>query len=109
MARFRQPEAKKGSQKWVQKLVNDKPHIMNSRIWGALNLSTEEGIQWFSPLKSDDYAEYRDQAFLDRLGIKLEKVSLKLFGLVEGLSGTLLARALLGNCSWLKRNRTSAN
>jgi len=79
MARFRQPKAKKGSQKWIQKLVNDKPHIMNSRIWGALNLSTEEDIQWFSPLKSDDYAEYRDQAFLDRLGIKLEKVPLKLF------------------------------
>jgi len=79
MARFRQPKAKKGSQKWIQKLVNDKPHIMNSRIWSALNLSREEEVQWFSPLKSDDYAEYRDQAFLDLLKIKLEKAPLKQF------------------------------
>jgi hypothetical protein len=76
MARFPQHEAKKGSQKWLQKLVNDKPEILNSRIWSALNLSKEEHIEWCSPLKSDDYAEYRDQAFIDLLGAELKKVPL---------------------------------
>jgi len=79
MAKFPQHEAKKGSQKWLQKLVNDKPAILNSRIWSALNLSEEEHIEWCSPLKSDDYAEYRDQAFLKLLDVKLEKASLAQF------------------------------
>ena len=79
MARFPQPEAKKGSQKWLQKLVNDKPEILNSRIWSSLNFSEEEHIAWLSPLKSDDYAEYRDQAFLNFLDVKLEKVPLAQF------------------------------
>jgi hypothetical protein len=79
MARFPQPEAEKGSQKWVQKLVNDKPEILNSRIWSSLNFSEEEHITWLSPLKGDDYAEYRDQAFLNLLDVKLEKVPLAQF------------------------------
>ena len=62
MARFPQTQAKKGSQKWIQKLINDKPEILNSQIWSTLNFSEKEHIQWFSPLKNDDYAEYRDQA-----------------------------------------------
>ena len=76
MARFPQPKAKKGSQRWFQKLVNDKPEILNSRIWSALNLSEEEHVEWRSPLKSDYYAEYRDDAFLNLLNVKLEKIPL---------------------------------
>jgi hypothetical protein len=79
MARFPQPQAKKGSQKWIQKLVNDKPEFLNSKIWSALNLSEDEYVQWLSPLKSDEYAEYRDHAFLDLLNIRLEKTSLAQF------------------------------
>jgi len=79
MARFSQHEAKKGSQKWLQKLVNDKPEILNSRIWSSLNFSEEEHIMWLSPLKNDDYAEYRDQAFLTLLDVKLCKVPLAQF------------------------------
>jgi hypothetical protein len=79
MARFPQTRAKKGSQKWIQKLVNDKPEILNSQIWSALDLSEEEDIQWLSPLKSDDYAEYRDQDFLNLLRVKLEKIPLVQF------------------------------
>jgi hypothetical protein len=79
MARFPQPEAKRGSQKWLQQLVNDKPEILNSRIWSALHLSDEEQVEWCSPLKSDDYAEYRDQAFLNLLDVRLEKMPLARF------------------------------
>jgi hypothetical protein len=79
MARFPQPKAKKGSQRWFQKLVNDKPEILNSRIRSALNLSEEEHVEWRSPLKSDYYAEYRDDAFLNLLNVKLEKIPLSQF------------------------------
>jgi hypothetical protein len=79
MARFPQLEAKKGSQKWIQKLVNEKPEILNSQIRVSLNFSEEEQVNWLSPLKNDDYAEYRDQAFLGLLNVKLKKLPLEQF------------------------------
>jgi len=79
MARFAQDPAEKGSQKWLQKLVNDKSRYLSSGIVKELKLPEGEEIQWLSPLKEDDYAEYRDQAFLNRLRVKLESVSLSDF------------------------------
>jgi hypothetical protein len=79
MTRFPQPQARKGSQKWIQKLVNDRPEILNSQIWSTLSFSVNEDIQWLSPLKRDNYAEYRDQAFLNLLGVKLDKMPLAEF------------------------------
>ena len=34
-----------------------------------LGITNTEPIQWLSPLEGDEYAEYRDKAFLERLGI----------------------------------------
>ena len=79
MTRFPQPQARKGSQKWIQKLVNDRPEILNSQIWSTLSFSVNEDIQWLSPLKRDNYAEYRDQAFLNLLRVKLDKMPLAQF------------------------------
>jgi len=36
-------------------------------------------IEWLSPLESDRYAEYRDQAFLERLGLRLDRRPLESF------------------------------
>jgi hypothetical protein len=79
MGRFPQYIGKKGSKKWIQKLMNDKPEILNSQIWSTLNFLWKEDIQWLSPLKSDDYAEYRDEAFLELLDVKLKKLPLNEF------------------------------
>lgn len=96
MGRFSQPKAKKGSQKWIQKLVNDRPQILNTAIWSAFSLSPGEDIHWFSPLKNDDYAEYRDEAFLDLLGIKLEKETLKQFWPSRGPRWDALGKSASG-------------
>jgi hypothetical protein len=79
MPRISQGPAVKGSQKWIQKLVNEKPDLLTSPIRTQLNLSDTDSITWLSPLAEDEYAEYRDQAFLDLLDIKLPKVSLSDF------------------------------
>jgi hypothetical protein len=76
MARFPQLQASKGSQKWIQKLVNEKPNLLNSQIRENLNLTVDEKITWHSPLKTDNYAEYRDEAFLERLEIDPKRVKL---------------------------------
>jgi hypothetical protein len=74
-----QAPALKGSQKWIQKLVNEKPAILNSFIREQINLPETDIITWLSFISEDGYAEYRDQAFLDLLGITLPKVSLSDF------------------------------
>ena len=79
MARIQQGPGVKGSQKWIQKLVNEKPNLVNSLIRTQINLPDTDKITWLSPLAEDGYAEYQDQAFLDFLGNKLPKVSLSDF------------------------------
>lgn len=64
MSRFPQDPKKKGSQRWIQHFVNHAPELLERQI----GLGT---IEWLSPMAADDYAEYRDQAALDRLGINL--------------------------------------
>ena len=79
MPRIEQVPAIKGSQKWIQKLANEKSDLLNSLIRAQLNLPDTDTITWLSPIAEDDYAEYQDQAFLDLLAIKLTKVSLSDF------------------------------
>lgn len=79
MSRHPQKEGTKGSLKWIQKLINEKPHLLNTEIRGVFRLKDSEELEWLSPLKGDEYAEYRDSAFLKLLGIKLNKTPLREF------------------------------
>jgi hypothetical protein len=79
MGRLPQKQGQKGSQKWLQKLVNDSPGIINSQLQKKLQLPDSENITWYSPLTDDDFAEYQDQSFLNRLDINPSKVKLSDF------------------------------
>jgi len=79
VSRFPQHQAAKGSQKWIQKLVNERPDLLTSLTRTQLGLPNTDTITWLSLIAGDEYAEYQDQAFLDLLGIKLPKVSLSDF------------------------------
>ena len=76
MGRFPQSSSQKGSQKWIQKVVNEYPDHLESRITAELGLTKNEKFSWLSPLEEDEYAEYGDKEFLERLdvetGISLE-------------------------------------
>ena len=73
MGRFPQPLSQKGSQKWIQKIVNERPELLSSKIGECHDSLSGENVLWLSPLESDEYAEYGDHAFLDILDIKVEK------------------------------------
>lgn len=79
MTRVAQPEGTKGSLKWTQRLINDHPNLINEQLSIVIGLSEGENIEWVSPLRSDDYAEYRDSSFVERLGITLEQRTLDSF------------------------------
>lgn len=72
MGRFPQSPSQKGSQKWIQKGVNENPGLLESKIMAELDLPENEKISWLSPLEEDEYAEYRDKQFLERLDVKTE-------------------------------------
>lgn len=79
MARFNQARATKGSQKWIQFIINEKPEMLNTQLRTKLGMVEDGEIKWLSPLKEDSYAEYRDEAFLERLEVKLDKYPLRAF------------------------------
>ncbi len=89
MGRVRQQPGKKGSQHWLQRLVNDSPELFDQRIGLGR-------IDWRSPLRADDFAEYRDQAFLDLLSIELPTRPLASFWPRRGPQWDALGRALSG-------------
>jgi hypothetical protein len=55
-----QSKGTRGSLKWIQRAVALRPDLLKPKALAE--------IKWVSPLESDDFAEYRDGAFLDRLG-----------------------------------------
>lgn len=65
-------KATRGSQKWLQVAVNRHPEIVNDAIRASAKVLTGTAIEWLSPLASDDYVEYRDQAFVRKLGLVLK-------------------------------------
>ena len=92
MGRIKQPKGNKGSLKWIQYLVNSRPNLLNNPIYNFLGYNNSRPIEWLSPKADDDYSEYRDQAFLDFLGIKLAKTSLNDFWPKRGPQWDALGR-----------------
>jgi hypothetical protein len=66
-----QPKGTKGSLRWIQQAGGS--HPIDLQPHGLPK------IEWVSPLAEDDFAEYRDAAFLDRLGIGCLSESLREF------------------------------
>jgi hypothetical protein len=62
-------EKTKGSQKLIQDIINDYPEVLNDHIRNKIASLSNRKICWVSPLKIDEYAEYRDTAFLNKLGL----------------------------------------
>lgn len=66
-----QPEGNRGSLKWIQCAVEHCPEILQP---GSL-----ARIEWLSPLRRDAFAEYRDEAFLEILGLSRLSGQLRAF------------------------------
>jgi hypothetical protein len=73
----------------VQWFVNHAPHVLDEQIGLG-------PIDWRSPLREDDYAEYRDAAFLERIGVILGQRPLDGFWPRGGPQWDALGRAASG-------------
>jgi len=72
MGRCPQKSNSHGSIKDLQDAINKKKKYLNTEISKVIGKQTN--IDWKSPLKSDEYAEYRDEDFLEKLGILNNKM-----------------------------------
>lgn len=66
MTRVVQPLGVRGSLKWIQRAVNNCPSVLDAPI--LKGIGDANAIEWRSPLARDQYAEYRDAAFVERIG-----------------------------------------
>lgn len=59
-----------GSLKWLQRLVECHPTVLNDTLRRAEALPANHALHWKSPLREDQYAEYRDNCFLRKLDLE---------------------------------------
>ena len=58
------------SEHWLRVAVNECTQFYNAQVQTELHLDSADPIEWLSPVMSDGYAEYYDEAFLERLRIE---------------------------------------
>jgi hypothetical protein len=71
MAIVKQNPNGKGSLKDIQLLINQYPDLLNKLLISRIDTLQIVDIDWLTPLKEHDFAEYRDDHFIDLLGLKL--------------------------------------
>lgn len=76
MPRRKRPQNAERSEHWMRVAVNEDTESLNQKVREVFVWNSDEQISWLSPVKEDEYAEYYDQAFLDKLGITDLKVPL---------------------------------
>jgi len=86
----------RASLRWIREAVNNATPILNQYIRDALQLEESTTVSWVSPLANDDYAEYRDQDFLSRVGIDTTKLALSEFWPIKGPQWDALGRTSEG-------------
>jgi hypothetical protein len=89
--RVPQKVGEKGSLKWMQHLVNDRRKQFDGIVGDAIDLAPDEEIEWRSPLRDDEHAEYRDGSWLTRIGHPALETELKSFWPTRGPQWDALA------------------
>ncbi len=69
MPRRNRPAETRRSEHWMRVAANDDSEWLNQKIIDLFGWDSSEKIHWLSPVKEDQYAEYYDVEFLNRLGL----------------------------------------
>lgn len=90
-----------GSQRQIQTYVNERTSELNTAIKSAVHLPNETAISWVSPLASDLFNEYRDEEFLNLLGLSAHSSALAAFWPYNGPCWDALAKINSGNSGFI--------
>lgn len=69
MPRRARPAETSRSEHWLRVAVNDRGNVLDRYIRNAFSWPDSETLEWRSPVRGDDFAEYYDEEFLKRLGV----------------------------------------
>ncbi|MEJ2120748.1 MAG: hypothetical protein P8Z76_08550 [Alphaproteobacteria bacterium] len=76
----------------MQELINKRSDLINGEVSTKLGIDRDSLIEWLSPLQDDQFAEYSDGDFLERLNIPLDSDELSKFWPASGPNWDGLAR-----------------
>jgi len=96
MSKHPQPSNGHGSLLDIQLLVNEYPQLFTEKICKAIKTNSNS-IDWVSPQRNDGFAEYRDDDFLDKLGITSLNLPLNEFWPKKGPQWDALGRGNKGD------------
>lgn len=96
MARIKQDSDGHGSLKDIQVLVNKNQVLIDTLIKSAFSELAKEDILWTSPLENDEFAEYRDDDFLIKVGLDPNEIQLDKFWPTKGPQWDALAHTTGG-------------
>ena len=96
MTRVKQNSNGHGSLKDIQVLVNKNQVLIDTLIKSAFTEFVNDDILWTSPLENDEYAEYRDDDFLVKVGLDPNEIQLDKFWPARGPQWDALAYTVGG-------------
>jgi hypothetical protein len=79
MSKVKQLGTEHGSLRDIQLLVNKNQGLIDNLIKKEFPEMINENIYWKSPLESEDFAEYRDNDFIDVIGLDRNEIRLQEF------------------------------
>ena len=97
MTRIKQKSDGHGSLKDIQILINRNTDLIDNMIKTKFLELAKDTIDWKSPLENDDFAEYRDNDFIDKLGLDKEIIQLDKFWPTRGSQWDAFATTKKGN------------
>jgi hypothetical protein len=96
MTRIIQKSDGRGSLKDIQVLINKNQDVIDKLLKSNFNDLANEQIIWSSPIEQDDYAEYRDNDFLLKVGLDPKVIHLDTFWPLRGPQWDALAKTESG-------------
>ncbi len=91
MTGIEQPSDGHGSLRDIQVLVNKNAGLIDRYIKKAFRDLANDTINWQSPLQKDKYSEYRDNDFIDIVGLDRQEIKLEEFWPAKGPQWDALA------------------
>ena len=79
MARYPRKPQTTGSEHWLRLAISEHAGELDHAVQESFAFESTEAIEWLSPIGSDEFAEYRDEHFLQRLDILTLQVPLAQF------------------------------
>lgn len=97
MTRIKQKSDGHGSLRQIQLLINKNQDQINNIIKKEFAELAKDTIIWKSPIEDDELAEYRDNDFIDRLGLDQKIIKLEEFWPTRGAQWDAFATTKEGN------------